>query len=361
MSGKTTLKDIADEVGVSISAVSRVLNGGTGRISDEKRKRILSVAERLHYMPNQVARSLVTGRSKIFGLVVPSIRSRTYTALIDSLEEMCRVKSYGLFIVNTNDRPDMEVEGVRMLVERGVDAIFLVPSNRASETNELRDCLKSLPIPCVTVVRYLTNLDCDRTYFDNELGGYLGTKHLIENGHKRIAFACDTALSNTGRARLRGYLKAMEEAELPIERGLIIDTEYKMTSGYEAGRILLNRGANAIFAGSDYIALGMRKAYAEAGLRVPEDLSIVAFDYSESDFLQAPSMTAMIQDMNVLAYQALSIVSQRLAGEGPAKPIEIVLPPELLMGGSVANLWGKTRQASGGIESAPMDLSESCE
>ena len=338
MAEKTTLKDIADEVGVSISAVSRVLNGGTGRISQEKRKLILKVAERRHYLPNQIARSLVVGKSRSFGLIVPSIESRTYTALTRSLEEMCRARGYGLFITNSSDKPEMDVELVNLLVERGVDAIFLVPSNDAGLTTALRDRLEQLPIPLVMTGRYIANYACDRVYYDNELGGYLATKHLIELGHRRIACVASTETSNTGRARFRGYVKALEEAHLSPEPNTILMARYTMKSGYEAGKKLVSTDATAVFAGSDYIALGIRKAYMEAGLVVPDDMSVVTFDQSESDFLFEPQMTAMIQDMEVLAFYALSIVSERLEGEGSSDPVEIVLPPDLKLGGSVRDI-----------------------
>lgn len=338
MAEKTTLKDIADEVGVSISAVSRVLNGGTGRISQEKRKLILKVAERRHYLPNQIARSLVAGKSRSFGLILPSIESRTYTALTQSLEEMCRVRGYGLFITNSSDKPEMDVELVNLLVERGVDAIFIVPSNEAGVTTALSDRLDELPIPFVMVGRYIANYACDRVYYDNELGGYLATKHLVEMGHKRIACVANTETSNTGRARFRGYVKALEEAHLSPEPETVLSARYTMKSGYDAGLKLLNTDATAAFAGSDYIALGIRKAFLESGLIVPDDLSLIAFDQSESDFLFEPQMTAMIQDMGVLAFYALSIVSERMEGRGGADPVEIVLPPDLKLGGSVRAL-----------------------
>ena len=340
MAEKTTLKDIADEVGVSISAVSRVLNGGTGRISQEKRELILKVAERRHYLPNQIARSLVVGRSRSFGLILPSIESRTYTALTRSLEEMCRVRGYGLFITNSGDKPEMDVELVNLLVERGVDAIFLVPSNDAGLTNALRDRLEQLPIPFVMTGRYIANYACDRVYYDNELGGYLATKHLIDMGHRKIACVANTETSNTGRARFRGYVKALEEARIYPEPDMVLTARYTMKSGYCAGKKLVGTDATAVFAGSDYIALGIRKAFLEAGRTVPEDLSIVASDQSESDFLLEPPMTAMIQDMEVLAFYALSMVSERLEGSSASEPMEVVLPPDLKLGGSVRCLGG---------------------
>ena len=130
----------------------------------------------------------------------------------------------------------------------------------------------------------------------------------------------------------------MEEAHLSPEPNTILMARYTMKSGYEAGKKLVSTDATAVFAGSDYIALGIRKAYMEAGLVVPDDMSVVTFDQSESDFLFEPQMTAMIQDMEVLAFYALSIVSERLEGEGSSDPVEIVLPPDLKLGGSVRDI-----------------------
>lgn len=339
MAGKTTLRDIANEAGVSVSAVSRVLNGGSGRISQEKRDLILEIARKRHYLPNQVARSLVMGRSRVLGLVVPSIISRTYTAIIDGLEELCQEAGYGLFITNSSDNPKMDVELVNLLVERGVDGIFLVPSNEAAHLGELTARINSLPVPCVLVGRSIEGFKgCDCVYCDNELGGYIATNHLIENGHKRIAFAADITHSNTACYRMNGYTRALHEVGLEEDPDLIYDAKFNMNDGYRVGLDMLKKDVHAVFAGSDYIALGIRKAYIEAGLSIPEDLSVVAFDHSESDFLLNPPMSAMIQDMKAISASALRLLINRLDEAFVDDPKEIVLEPVLQVGATVAKV-----------------------
>ncbi|QOY60554.1 LacI family DNA-binding transcriptional regulator [Thermophilibacter immobilis] len=337
MRSKTTLKDIANEVGVSITIVSGVLNGHPVRVSEEKREEIVRVAKERKYLPNRIARSLVSRRSKTFGLIIPSIESRTYTSYTKNLEGLCQKEGFGLFIANTNDRLERDLATMAQLVERGVDGIFFVPSNESYESKELIYVLEDLPVPYVMVNRYLVNYRCDRVYFDNERGGYEATKLLLDNGHTKICCVANTSGSNTGRARFRGYVEALENHGLILRPEYLIESSYTMLGGYEAGEKVLKTDTTAIVAGSDYIALGLRRALQKRGRRVPEDYSLVSFDQSESDFLVDPPATTVIQNMSELARRSFELMNRRLAGE-QGDPIEIVLDVCIRLGDTVRPL-----------------------
>ena len=184
---KVTLKDIAREVGLSPASVSLVLNNRPCRVSEENRRRIKEVARRKHYIPNQIARSLVMQQSRSFGLVVPNIQSRYFASLANNLEILCRERGYLLLITNSVGSSESDAELVRLLVNRGVDGIFLVVSDEFTTDKELIDDLTQLPVPLVMVDRFIDGVSCDRVRYDNELGGYLATDHLLRHGHRRVA------------------------------------------------------------------------------------------------------------------------------------------------------------------------------
>lgn len=334
---KTTLKDVATKVGVSITLVSGVLNNRPVRVSPEKRDEIVRVAKELNYRPNQIARSLVSKTSKTFGVLLPSIESRTYTYYIKSLEELCREAGYGLLMICTDEQVFYDLKGMAQLVDRGVDGIFYVPSNDAYEYPALVQALEELPVPYVMVNRFLPNYLCDRVYFDNECGAYRATELLLHNGHTKIACVVDTIHSNTGRARLRGYMEALENASIRMRPEYLYESTYSMPGGYAAGKEILRTDVTAVLACSDYIMLGLRKAFEEAGRAVPEDYSLVSFDKSESDFLVSPPAVTVLQDAEELAYRSFDIMSRRLMGE-KGDPIEIVLDVRMTPGSSVKPL-----------------------
>ena len=218
MANKVTLKQIAQEVGLSPSSVSLVLNNRPCRISEENRKLIKEVAARNHYVPNQIARSLVMRESRTLGLIVPNIESRFFASLAGSLEKRCREDGYALFITSSGGSADDDLELLRQLVTRGVDGVFLVVGDEFSDDRALREEVSHLPIPAVMVDRAIEGLECDKVMFDHEMGGYMATRYLIEQGHRRIACLVNARRSNTGRKRLAGYERALREVGLAYRR-----------------------------------------------------------------------------------------------------------------------------------------------
>ena len=338
MANKVTLKQIAQEVGLSPSSVSLVLNNRPCRISDANRKRIKEVAAREHYVPNQIARSLVMRESRTLGLIVPNIESRFFAALAGSLEKRCREDGYALFITSSGGSADDDLELLRQLVTRGVDGVFLVVGDEFSDDRAMREELGHLPIPAVMVDRAIEGLECDKVMFDHELGGYMATRHLIEEGHRRIACLVNARRSNTGRKRLAGYERALREAGLPIDARLEFESEYYIPSAYEASEAVLATDATAVFASSDNIALGLLKRLHEYGKRIPEDISVVSYDNSAADVLFEPALTAIDQNPGELADHAFSCMSKRLSGTGPKRVEEIVLKPRLIVKNSVLHI-----------------------
>ena len=171
MATKVTLKEIAQEVGLSPSAVSLVLNDRPCRISDENRRRIKEVAARKRYVPNQIARSLVMQQSRTLGLIVPNIMSRFFSSFARNLEVRCRERGYALFIMNSDGKTENDADLVRLLINRGVDGIFLVAAEEVSPDPLLTEQLEAGIVPVVMVDRSIENAPGDKVRFDSELGG----------------------------------------------------------------------------------------------------------------------------------------------------------------------------------------------
>lgn len=337
MPKKVTLKQIANEVGLSPSSVSLVLNNRPCRISKENRLRIKEVAAREHYVPNQIARSLVMRESRTLGIIVPNIESRFFASLASNLESCCRKKGYGLFITNSGGLPEVDLDLLNQLVTRGVDGVFMVVGDEISDDRPLRDELKRIPVPVVMVDRAIEGLACDKVMFDHELGGYMATRYLLDQGHRRIACIVNARRSITGRRRLAGYERALREADVPIDSRLEFESEYYIESAYEAAAGVLATDVTAIFASSDNIALGLLKRLHEVGKRVPEDYSMVSYDNSAADVLFEPALTAIDQDPGELAEHALELMLNALSGSSKGS-VEETLEPKLIIKDSVAKL-----------------------
>ena len=337
MARKVTLKEIAREVGLSPTSVSLVLNNRPNKVSAANRKRIVETARRMRYVPNQIARSLVTRHSRTLGLVVPNIESRFFSALAKRLELRCRKEGYALFIMNSDDRAENDRELVGLLTNRGVDGIFLVPSNETEPDRELVEDLSLLPVPYVMVDRFIEGVSCDQVRFDNRMGGYLATRRLLDAGHERIACIVNTA-SITGRERLRGYTAALAERGIALDPGYVFRSAYYVPEAYAAALDVLATDATAVFASSDNIALGLLKRLYERGLRVPRDMSVVSYDNIAADAIFEPSLTSIEQDVDKLADHAVRLMAARIEdGDDPgASPIQRVLEPRLVEQDSVA-------------------------
>ncbi len=332
-----TIKDIARESGMSISAVSLVLNDRPCRISQEKKEQIRQIARLHHYEPNQVARSLVTKKTRMLALILPDIENAFFSSLAKRIVNRCRQEGYLLIIANSNDQYSQDRELLRNIAARGVDGLFLIASNESYLDNAalLKD-LQKLPIPYVMVDRVYDGFACDRVLFDNELGARLAVRHLLSMGHTRIGCVSNME-SNNGRARLQGYRNALREANLEYTPAYVAKGDYHFDSGFAAAQALLQTDVTAAFVGNDMMALGFLKYLYNRGLRVPEDFSLVGYDNSLSPFVLGVALTSVAQDPQLLGEEACRLLIDKLR-EKNAEPQAVCLTPELVVRNSVRRL-----------------------
>lgn len=328
----TTIKDIAEKAKVSVATVSYVLND-TRYVSPEKKARILQVIEELKYVPNAVARGLRVRESKTICLVLSDITNPFYPDMAKACEEVASSKGYTLNMMNTNDQPGAIEKAAKQLREGKVDG--LIVSTALEFDRAILIELVEQGYPVVLVHRKLENIPMDTIVSDNETGGYLATQHLIELGHRKIAFVTGVNGSSVNIARTLGYQRAMSEANIEIDPTWLVSGEAKYQPSYDAAVALLKLPKKirptAIINLSDLGALSVLDAAMDRKLRVPEDLAVMGFD----DLFFASSRSIQLSTIRIPRYelgkQATERLMERMNKTVKLEPIEVVLPVELII------------------------------
>ncbi|MGD0248668.1 MAG: LacI family DNA-binding transcriptional regulator [Candidatus Limnocylindrales bacterium] len=330
----STLNDVAKLAGVSTMTVSRVVNG-SGYTSPEAQARVKRAIAELGYMPNGLARQLRSKRTKTIALVVTDIRNPFFTTIASGVEDTARARGYAVMFCNTYESDVEEAEYVRVLIERRVDGVLLVPAIGADKSLLL---LQQHGMPTVILDRHLSGADADEVRADSKAGAYDAVRHLTDLGHRRIAILAGPAGVSTSTDRVAGYREALLEACPAGDCGQILFGEFNENSGYSMTREVLEAEPRqtAIFATNNFIAFGALRALREAGLRIPEDMSMVVFDDLPPGWVMDPFLTVVSQPAYEIGTQAAQLLLERLAGEAPEGPRSIVLPSELVIRRSTA-------------------------
>jgi LacI family transcriptional regulator len=323
-----TLADIARELGVSKMTVSRAINNHP-LINAETRARVLEVARRLNYQPNQHARALATNRSHLIGVVVPDLMHSYFAEIYRGVEAVARPLGYRNLICNTDEDAAKEVDETEALLPR-TDGLIVASSLPPGKANFYKRIIKE-GAKVVFIDRRLKGLNCPVVTTDDVQVGMLATEHLINLGHKRIGHLRGTTAS-TSEGRFEGYRRALEKHGLPQDETLVRDCGFSERDGYEAIRLWLAEGGvpRAIFAVNDPAAIGAMQAFEEAGLRVGRDVALVGGgNIHYGDMLRVP-LTTVSWSRSEMGQQAARLLLQLIEGESPDKK-QVVLPPELIV------------------------------
>lgn len=335
---KVTIKDIAREAGVSVASVSLVLNQKECRIAEETKKRIIETAEKYKYTVNQQARSLVTKKSNVIGLIIPDIENIFFSSLSKQIEEYCRKKGYVIMIVNSNENSKTDIELLHLLVSRGVDGILYTPSiGTEEEYKKIKEYLKTIPVPYVMVDRYLDDIECNKVFIDNINGSFQAVKNLVKNGHTKIGCIGYEISKSMTNSRVTGYKEAMEQFGLTVKEGYIFDGQYKMIGGYQAGKEIVASDLTAVYICNDMMTLGFLRYLSECGKKVPDDYSIVSYDNTLKNFVVGSKITTVDQDLGKLARNSCRLLLRNI-DDNTSKPEVICLYPQLLIQDSVKKI-----------------------
>jgi LacI family transcriptional regulator len=314
--------------------VSRVINE-SGYISKETRARVNDAIAETGYMPNGLARQLRSKRTKTIALVVTDIRNPFFTTIASGVEDTARARGYAVMLCNTYESEDEEAEYVRVLIERRVDGVLLVPACGASKSVRL---LQDHGMPTIVLDRHVRDVEADEVRADSQAGAYSAVHHLTDLGHRRIAVLAGPEGVSTSTDRVAGYREALREVCPNGECEQILSGEFNEGSGYSMTREVLRAEprSTAIFAANNFIAFGATRALREAGLRIPEDMSMVVFDDLPPGWVMDPFLTVVSQPAYEIGTQAAELLLRRLTCETQEGPRSIVLPSDLVIRRSTA-------------------------
>lgn len=301
-----TIKDVARESGVNISTVSRALNNGYG-VNNRTRDHVMAVAARLNYRPNRVARGLVTGRSHSLGLVVSDIRNPFFAEVARGAEDAARGGNCDLVLCNSDLDAGKQMQYVQSLLEKRIDGILM--NSVSMLTREQQAQLAVSGVPIVLLNRSASNQTFSTVCADNEGGGALAARYLLDLGHRKIAHLTGPRSHGNLSDRTRGFVGALASAKNPVQP-LVLHGKFNFSGGTELTRKLLDEhpDVTAIFAANDVMAFGVVQVALDRGLRIPEDLSLIGFDNIEFSVIVHPPLTTVHQPKYEMGYAAVEIL-----------------------------------------------------
>ncbi len=316
-----TRADVAKLAGTSPALVSYVLNGGPRSVAPQTRQRILEAIDTLGYRPNLAARSLRMARGHILGLLLPDSSNPFFAELASIVEISAYDRGYPVMVGNTADDPEREISYMRAFVDRQVEGLIAITS---SGSEALAAEWAAVTVPVVALDRIIDPSRIAHVLVDGEQGALEGTRHLIEHGHHRIACVSGPDLPTTAE-RVRGYRTAIEEAGLAP--GPVVGATFGGAAGYGALEQLMGRDPRptAVLVTSDLQALGLLRAAYDAGLRVPEDLAVVAFDGIAYGAYTRPGLTTYAQPVQDLGTRATELLIEQIRSGERQSGIERVL------------------------------------
>lgn len=304
-----TLHEVAAAAGVSIATASRALNG-KDRVSERTAEHVAAVAERLGYRVNLMGRGLRAGTGATIGVVVPVISNPFYSELIHRIEDHLQRRGFDLVIADSHGEVERERARLRMLVERRVEGIFVVPSDAELSFDALADTARRVPL--VQLDRRVVGLPADFVAVDNDNGIALAVDHLTSRGAERIVLVSGNDITSAGRERRAAFETVVHARSLPAEENIF--GEYLLDFGEKAVTTLLDRGPlpDAIIAGDDLVAAGVIAALKKSGVRVPHDVQVTGFDGTMLADVCEPRLTTVVQPFDDLAREATEALWNRM-------------------------------------------------
>lgn len=334
----TTIKDVARLAGVSTTTVSHVINK-TRFVAENTTKKVSAAIDTLNYAPSAVARSLKCNSTRTIGMLVTKSTNPFFAEVVHGVEEYCYKEGYTLILCNTEGNVAKQCDYLRMLTEKRVDGLFIMCSDINQELMSLLEKKQDLPMLVMDWGRQHMHIDCIR---DNaEEGGYLATKHFIDNGHTNIACISGQLDKIICQMRLRGFRRALAEAGLTENPNWVVEANFECDGAAEAAKKLLLNDVlpTAVFCFNDIMALAAISTFQQAGLNVPDDISIIGYDNIDLAPFFSPPLTSINQPKNQLGKTAIKLLLKRLSNKESQQQI-FEMQPELIVRCTVKNLNG---------------------
>ncbi|MBE7175536.1 MAG: LacI family DNA-binding transcriptional regulator [Mucilaginibacter polytrichastri] len=333
MRQKITIHDIARELNVTVSTVSRALNDHPA-ISEGTRSAVKDMAKRLNYRQNKLASSLRSGKSFIIGVIIPSAEISFFGSVVHGIEKVANAHGYNVLLFQSNELPEFEERGIEAFIRSRVDGIIASIAKETTDFDHYREIRKN-NIPLIFFDRANPELGAPGVTIDDYRGAYIATEHLIEQGYRRIAHISGQQHIRIFNERLRGYVDALRKHSIPLEDDLIVYGKVSIESGRACMKHLLglkNR-PDAVFAVEDYTALGAMQMAKENNIRIPEEMGFIGFaNESFSQFI-TPGLSSIDQQNIRMGEDAARLFMQLIANrnEDEPQPENIILNPVLVV------------------------------
>jgi DNA-binding LacI/PurR family transcriptional regulator len=290
-----TIKDIAQQLHISVSTVSRALRGSSDINSDTK-KAVLDLAAELDYQPNSIALSLVKSRTNILGVIIPDIAVQFFASAISGIQEVASAAGYNVMICQSNESEQTEANNIQALLSSRVAGIIVSVSGNTTKTDHFK-ILQKKGIPLILFDRVCDDIEASKVIVDDYQGALAAVDHLVAVGCQRIAHLAGPEKLQITANRKNGYLDALRKNNITIDETLIKHVDFDRQKSLEATAhwIQSNKRPDGIFAISDRVAIGAMLAIKAAGLRIPQDIAVVGFGNETTSSILDPALTTVMQ------------------------------------------------------------------
>lgn len=327
----SSIYQIAEIAGVSPSTVARALSG-KGYCSEKTKKKILEIADELNYTPDHTARMLKKGRTEKILFCIPDIYNPFYFGMIKGANEIFEQYGYFTVLCYTKHKVEEELRMIQSLREKYGDGMIFVSFNF---TKENIDAVNKCGMPVVLTNKYESpdgNDKFDYVYVDTYIGIKMATQHLVEQGHKRIAYIGGSRVEQTGLERFQGYRDTLKAADLKVEEDLIFDSDYTREGGYACGKKILSlkERPTAVVASNDLMAIGFMDACDAQNVQIPEDIAIVGMDNTDLATCIKPRLTSILMRQEEIGRNAAKLLMERIKEKRDYRKT-IRLEPELII------------------------------
>lgn len=315
---RITLADIANEVNVSKTTVSMVLNNKNINVSEETRNRIFEAAEKLNYIPNSLARSLSTNKTYTIGFIIPNIENPFFSEMANAIETEAEKYSYSMILCNTFNNKEKEEHYVRLLVSKLIDGVIIVSTGENSKAIEI---LKSNNIPFVILDRRIDkSKNINEVFCDDREGIRFGIEYLLNRGLQKIAFVGGNNYSIKDTSRLEYFCETAKELDI-FDEELVLSSDISLEGGINATAELIgkNKEIDAIFYGSDVMAIGGMKHLIRKGYSIPKDISILGYDNIDICSFVEPELTTIAQPIYKMGQEACKLLIDDIESKGKEK------------------------------------------
>lgn len=310
MSHKTTIKDLAQAADVSVTTVSHILNGKGERFNPETISRVRKLKQELNYVPNFNARNLILHDAKSIGVVVPNIGNPFFSSFVDGIQQACRDNGYLPFNFSGDNNIKLESYYMQQLSNRGIQGLIIASSSITMKI--INDIVKLNNIPYILMDQSPLS-EGDQVRTTDEVGGHMVAKHLIQNGHSRMAIIRPKKATKNIELRIAGFIDECKTYGIDYENDVqVIDAPLSKEGGLSAAQEVIRIGATATFAINDEMAMGLYRGLQDLGLKIPQDMSVIGYDGTDLGLFMNPKLTTIQQPIREMGKKATELLINRI-------------------------------------------------